>query len=189
MAFTSRSTTARRRRCRTGRRRSCPNNTHRLWRTFASWPKCWAEPSTADRPASHGGGGMCRLLCQIALALLVLGCEHTSLREPATKIGPPDPTFLDRDSRGTYHEPAPRTSPPDLTSLDKESWGRYVGETVRLRGVAQQCKMGAGITVTGEDIVYVDDLRSWPEDSFDKPVVVTGTLDIHPGWVPPENDR
>lgn len=128
---------------------------------------------------------MCRRLCQSALALLVLGCEHTSLRDPATKIAPPDLASLDAEASDKYYEPAPKTSPPDLTSLDKESWGRYVGETVRLRGIARQYKMGAGITVTGDDVVYVDDLRSWPEDSFDKPVVVTGTLDIHPGWVPP----
>lgn len=49
-------------------------------------------------------------------------------------------------------------------------------QQVTITGKAVDAKAGAVVTTDRDEVIYLRDLRSWPEEFLDKRVVVEGTL-------------
>jgi hypothetical protein len=71
--------------------------------------------------------------------------------------------------------------------VERKQWSDYAGMTVRVLGVAEDCKVSAALDVADVGPVYVQDLDGWPAELKGRPVVATGLLVYHPKREPPEN--
>lgn len=50
------------------------------------------------------------------------------------------------------------------------------GQTLTISGVAGDAKAGAVLTTDRDEVIYLRDLRSWPEELLDQRVTVEGVL-------------
>jgi hypothetical protein len=107
---------------------------------------------------------MRRLLCATAVAFVAGGCQHTPVFERVSK-------------RNVY----------DLSMIDRKERANYVGQPVRVGGIAHDDRRLSGYLSLPDGDIYIDDLYQWPAELEGKKVTATGILIYHPKREPPEN--
>ena len=107
---------------------------------------------------------MLRLLCVTAALFIGGGCQHT-------------PVYKSTREPSVY----------DLAAVDQKEWGNYAGQTVRVIGIARDCKVSVALFPENGSMVYIDGLSRLPAGLDQKKIAATGILIYHPEREPPEN--